>query len=299
MFAWDDLAVFLAVFRERTTTRAAASLGISQPTVVRRLGAIEGQLGVSLFERTPAGLVPTAAAERLIDLAARVEHAVFDFRTEAESISGAGASIIRLTFLDHFERLLVPVLRAFRERWPRMQTQLLASDRLYDLSRGEADIGVRGRHPPAGEDIVVHKLPATGWTVFAASHLPESERPKRPEEVCRYPIALIEGAVSQLPVYRWLEAEALKSQFRPIRCANYNALESVVASGAAVSILPCTIGESDPDLVRCWPPMPEFDVPIFLAAKRAVLRRPAVRDLFETIATHFETHPELLGGRRD
>jgi DNA-binding transcriptional LysR family regulator len=299
MFAWDDLAVFLAVYRERTTTRAAAALGFSQPTVVRRLGAIEQQLGVSLFERTPGGLVPTPAAERLIDLAARVEHAVSDFRTEAESISGAGANIIRLTFLDHFERLLVPILRSFRERWPRMQTHLLASDRLYDLARGEADIGVRGRHPPTGEDIVVHELPPTGWTLFAASHLGEQERPRRPEEVCRFPIALIEGAVGQLPVYRWLEGEALKSHFRPIRCANYPALKSVVASGAAISVLPCTIGEHDSNLVRCWPPMPEFDVPIYLAAKRAVLRRPAVRDLFDTIATHFEAHPELLGGKRN
>ena len=53
MFAWDDIAVFLAVYRERTTGRAAAALGVSQPTVVRRLAALEHSLGLSLFNRRP------------------------------------------------------------------------------------------------------------------------------------------------------------------------------------------------------------------------------------------------------
>lgn len=298
MFVWDDLAVFLALFRERTTGRAAVALGVSQPTVVRRIAALERGLGLTLFERTSTGLEPTEFGQALIGPAERIERAICEFSAEAGSLSGIGLDVIRLTFLDHFERLLIPILRQFRDRWPAIQTELLASDRIYDLARGEADIGIRGRERPDCDEIVVHELPPTGWTVFAAAHSESGAWPHSPQEVAGYPVALPEGKPSTLPVYRWLEQVAADSP-APIRCSNYRALKSAIASGAALSALPCTIGDFDPDVMRCFPPPEEFDTPIYLVARRAILRRPPGRDLFDSIAAYFGAHPELLMGKRD
>ena len=297
MFAWDDIAVFLALYRERTTGRAAATLGCSQPTITRRLAALEHELGIALFERSAVGLTPTDAAKQVLPMAEKVERAVCEFSTEVDVVTGAGNNLIRLTFLDHFERLLVPVLRQFRTRWPSVNTQLLASDRVYDLSRGEADIGIRGRAAPTSEDIVVHQLPQCGWTVFASSHSDPGERPHSPAEVAGYPIALLDSSAGRLPIYRWLEQQA-GGNVRPIRCSNYSALKSAIASGAALSGLPVTVGQGDPDLIACFPPVEEFDVDIFLVARRAVLRRPPARDLFDSIASFFAANPTLLTGER-
>lgn len=297
MFAWDDIAVFLALYRERTTSRAADAVGCSQPTVTRRIAALEHALDLALFERSATGLKPTAAADQLYPLAEQVERSICGFSSEVAALAGTGQNEIRLTFIDHFERLLVPVLRRFRERWPTIQTQLLASDKVYDLARGEADIGIRGRSYPAGDDIVVHQLPPTGWTVFASSHSDPAERPRTPDEVGDYPIALIESSAGRLPVYKWLEAQA-RSRTTTMRCSNYSALKSAIASGAALSVLPCTVGYNDADLVACFPPMQEYDVDIYLLARRAILRRPPARDLFDSIAAHFTEHPELLTGRQ-
>lgn len=296
MFAWDDLQVLIALFRERTTGRAAATLGVSQPTVVRRLAALEQGLGVSLFDRSSTGLVPTPAAERLYASAEKVERAVCDFTSEVDSVTGAELNLIRITFLDHFERLLVPVLRQFRSRWPLVQTQLLASDRMYDLTRGEADIAIRGRDRPDSDDIVVHELPPTGWTVYASAHSPADERPSSSDEISNFPIAMLDSSAAKLPVYRWLESRAPTGH--SMRCSNYSALRSAVASGAALSVFPCTVGDGDPELVRCFPPMAEFDIPIYLLARRAILRRPPARALFDLIASHFREHPDLLMGKR-
>ena len=297
MFAWDDVAVFLALYRERTTGRAASALGTSQPTVVRRIAALEEGLKLKLFERTPMGLTPTEAANALYESAQRIERSVCEFTAEVDALSGAELNVIRLTFLDHFERLLVPVLRAFRSRWPKVQTQLLASDRIYDLARGEADIGIRGRDRPTDDEIVVHPLPPTGWTVYASAHLPENERPNSPNEVANHPLALIEGSPGHLPVYEWLKSLPA-GEVTPIYCSNFRALRSALVSGASVSALPCTVGDGDPELVRCFPPLAQFDVPIYLVGRRAVLRRPPARDLFDSIADHFKSHPELLMGER-
>ena len=297
MFVWDDIAVFLALYRERTTGRAAAVLGISQPTVVRRLAALEHALGVSLFDRTAIGLVPQEAAERLYAPAQRIERSVCEFTGEVEVLTESQLKIIRLTFLDHFEQLLIPVLRNFRERWPGVQTQLLASDHVYDLTRGEVDIGVRGRDRPVNDDIVVHELPPSGWTIYASAHMPEEERPRAPEEVAGHSLALVEGVPATLPVYVWLENLAAAGS-DATRCNNYRAIKSLVASGAVLSALPCTIGDSDPEIVRCFPPLEQWDVPIYLVGRRSMLRRAAARDLFDSIATHFRNHPYLLMGKR-
>lgn len=297
MFAWDDIAVFLALHRERTTGRAAAALGCSQPTVVRRIAKLEQQLGLTLFERNSMGFEPTKAALQLLGYAEQVERSVCEFTAEVDALTGGELEIIRLTFLDHFERLLVPVLRAFRSRWPRIQTQLLATDRIYDLARGEADIAIRGRTRPSGDELVVHQLPSTGWTVYASALASREERPSSPDEVVDFPLALLEGLPGQLPIYQWLERLPARES-RPIRCSNYRALRSAIASGAAVSALPCTVGDHDPDLARCFPPIEEFDVEIFLVARRAVLRRPPGRDLFDSITAYFKEHPQLLMGDR-
>lgn len=298
MFAWDDIAVFLALYRERTTGRAAKVLGCSQPTIVRRLASLEHELGLTLFDRTPSGLAPTESALSLVAASEQVERAVCEFSTEVGSLAGTGLNIIRLTFLDHFERLLIPVLRNFRVRWPGIQTELLASDRVYDLARGEADIGIRGRDRPTSDEIVVHELPPTGWTVYGSAHLGFEEVPHSPEDVAHYPLALVEGPPGQLPVYRWL-ASLPAHQSAAMRCSNFRALRSALVSGAAVSALPCTIGDGDPELVRCFPPQEEWDIPIFLVARRVILRRPPARDLFDSIAAYFIEHPTLLTGVRD
>jgi DNA-binding transcriptional LysR family regulator len=295
VFAWDDIAVFLALYRERTTGRAAERLGCSQPTVTRRIATLEQALQIQLFGRTATGLRPTAAADTLLPLAEQVERSICGFATEVDAITGTGQNLIRLTFLDHFERLLIPVLRQFRHRWPKVATELLASDRVYDMERGEADMGIRGRTRPTSDEIVVHDLPPCGWTVFGSVHSDPSERPTSPEEVGRFPVALLDSSAGQLPVYRWLEERAAGAN--AMRCSNYSALKSAIASGAAFSVLPCTIGEADPDLVACFPPMEEFDVHIYLIARRAILRRPPARDLFDSIAQHFRDHPSLLTGR--
>ena len=296
MFAWDDIAVFLALYRERTTGRAAKALGCSQPTIVRRLAALEHELGLNLFNRTPTGLAPTPAAAALFPLAEQVDRSICNFSTEVDALTGRGQNEIRLTFIDHFERLLVPVLRDFRRRWPQVQTQLLASDQIYDLERGEADIAIRGRSKPDSDEIVVHQLPPTGWTLYASALSDPADRPSSPEEAHKFPLALLGSSAGRLPVYQWLES--LAGEGHPIRCSNYSALKSAIASGAALSVLPCTVGDGDPDLVACFPPLAEFDVAIYLIARRAILRRPPARDLFDSIAAHFKAHPTLMTGER-
>lgn len=297
MFAWDDLRVFLALYRERTTGRAAAELGISQPTVVRRLAALEQAIGLRLFERHSSGLVPTHAANQLFDTAARAERGMCEFTAEVELLTETGLKVIRLTLLDHFEQLMIPVLRSFRDRWPAVHIELLPTDHVYDLSRGEADIAVRGRKAPTSDELVVRDLPPCGFAVFASAHSKPEERPRKPDELKDFPLAFLDASPNQLPIYQWINSQIPPGVLSP-RCGSFQALASTIASGAAVGALPCTMGDTNPLLVRCFDPVDEFDVPVYLVARRAVLRRPPARDLFDSIHGYLSERPELIMGKR-
>jgi DNA-binding transcriptional LysR family regulator len=296
MFAWDDIRLFLALYRERTTGRAAADVGTSQPTVVRRLAALEEAIGLSLFERHSGGLTPTKAADGLYAAAERVERGICEFTAEVDSQTESGLKLVRVTLLDHFEQLVVPVLRSFRERWPAVHVELLPSDRIYDLERAEADIAVRGRNRPSSDELVVRDLPPCGFSVYASAQSAPDERPASVEEMARHSLAVLEGPPGQLPIYAWLTS-LIEPGVVP-RCSSFRALASTIASGAAICALPCTMGDSHPLLVRCFDPPEQFDVPIYLVGRRTILRRPPARDLFEATYEYFKERPSLLTGRR-
>jgi DNA-binding transcriptional LysR family regulator len=298
MFAWDDIAVFLALYRERTTGRAATVLGVSQPTVVRRIAALEQSLGFAMFDRTPAGLVATPAADSLYASAGRIERGVIEFAAESDALRGREADLIRLTLLDHFEPLLVPLLRQFRERHPSVRTELLSSDQIYDLARGEADIAIRGRNPAATDELVVRDMPPCGFAIYASAYNCPEERPSGPGDVKRFPLAFLDGPPGELPIYRWLRNQATGPE-DAIVCSNFRSLSSAIAAGAVISALPCTMGDSDRRLVRCFEPEEEFDVPVYLVARRVILRRRPARDLFDSIGAYFLARPALLTGVRN
>jgi len=296
-YRWDDVAVFLALLRERTTGRAAACLGCSQPTVVRRIAALEAASGLTLFDRSAAGFIPTEAAMQLAAVAERMERAAQDLDGEISDLRGDTAQVVRLTLLDHFERLFVPILCAYRDHWPDVRVDMFASDRIYDLARGEADIAVRGRLNAEDDALVSRRLPDCAWTLYAPADMPDDRRPAGWHDLDSHIVALPDQILSRLPIFLRL-AEATARSGRTMRCNNYNSLRSTVITARAITALPLTVGDHDPLLVRCFAPPPEFDVPIYLIGRRASLRRPFVRDLFERIDAYFAEHPEFLTGHR-
>ena len=84
---WDDLRVFLALAREGTLSMAAKALGVSHPTVSRRVQALEHQIGARLFERLPDRFVPTAAGEQLLADTETMEKAALSIHRRSAGLS--------------------------------------------------------------------------------------------------------------------------------------------------------------------------------------------------------------------
>jgi DNA-binding transcriptional LysR family regulator len=182
---WDLWRSFLAVVETGSLSSAARRLGIAQPTVGRHVEALEAALGgAPLFTRSPGGLRPTRIATNLTPHA-RAMAAAADTLVRTASGDAEGASgVVRLTASEIVAaEVLPPILTSFREAQPRIDIELVASNRLEDLLRRDVDIAVRMSRPT--QDALFARKAGSLRIVFYAhrSYLQKHGEPRTLEEL--------------------------------------------------------------------------------------------------------------------
>ncbi|MEM9069421.1 MAG: LysR family transcriptional regulator [Myxococcota bacterium] len=169
---WDDLRLVLAIERHASLKTAAANLGLNVSTVSRRLDALETRLGHRLFDRSPDGTLPTAAAETLVPFAQAMEQAVADGSRALEGFESAPEGVVRIAAPPGLaDYLLAPSLARLCDRYPGLKVELVADIGYADLARHEADLALRTRRPQAG-DLVTQRLGEASYVVAAATDRP-------------------------------------------------------------------------------------------------------------------------------
>ena len=109
---WDELRTFFEVARDGSLSGAARRLGLTQPTVGRRIDALEKGLGVTLFTRSPRGLTPTAAALALAPHGQAMEAAAAALARRAASEASADRGVVRVTASEIIGAEALPLIFA-------------------------------------------------------------------------------------------------------------------------------------------------------------------------------------------
>lgn len=140
----NDILVFFAVARERSFTRAAARLGMTQSALSHIISSLESRLGVRLLTRTTRSVSPTEAGERLLqNVAPRIE----EIEAEIAAISDLGdkpAGTIRITALDYvIDDILWPRIAPLLPLYPDLHVEISSDYRLVDIAAERYDLGVR------------------------------------------------------------------------------------------------------------------------------------------------------------
>ncbi len=170
-FAWNDVQLFLAVYRAGTMGRAAADLRIDTSTISRRLNTLEDALGTELFERSRSGLRPTEAAEDLLSSAEWIEEGVMHFARAADGLHREVAGTVRVACPpDAASVVLLPVVEKLFTRYPDLGVALLPGEATLDMARRDADIALRISRPDRGE-LVAKQLGDIPWAVAGAGAL--------------------------------------------------------------------------------------------------------------------------------
>src|SRR6187402_1887553 len=138
LMEWSDLRVFLAIAREGTLGGAAQTLGQSQPTMGRRLRALEQALGHTLFQRTGDGFVLTNEGQAVLSHAQHMEDEALALQRHLDGQDRELDGTLRISSSDWFgAHLLAPVFAEFVKRQPRVVIELLTSQTYFSLPRRE------------------------------------------------------------------------------------------------------------------------------------------------------------------
>lgn len=210
----NDLLVFFAVARERSFTRAAAKLGVSQSALSHTIRGLETRLGLRLLNRTTRSVAPTEVGERLL-------HSVAPHFTEIETelaslteLREKPAGTIRITTGEHAaETILWPALAKFLPSYPDIKVEIAVEHALTDIVTQRYDAGVRLGEQVAKDMIAIRIGPEMRMAAVATpAYFAKRPPPKTPRELTRHHCINI-----RLPSYGGLYAWEFEKGSREIK----------------------------------------------------------------------------------
>ncbi|MDE1968289.1 MAG: LysR family transcriptional regulator [Alphaproteobacteria bacterium] len=296
MFDWNDLRYFLAVARTGSTLAAAKAIGLSQSTVQRRLAVLEQRLNRQLVERHPTGYKLTALGEELRSYAEQVEEAVAAFERRLASSDKGLTGVVRVTCPEGLaNNLALPLIEQFHARYPGLRADLVVTERILDLSKGEAEIAIRGGLP-TDPVLICRKLSDNPWAVYASrSYLEQHDRPRCLADIVRHKVIGFSGDIANVHFAKWFESVAPRVAIAA-RSNTIVGLMMAAKSGAGLAILPAQLGDPEPDLVRVLE-SPDLVSYVYLLVHPDLQHVPRVRAFVDFIFAEMANFRPLLSGR--
>jgi len=289
MKSWSDLRVFLAVARAGSTLAASKSLGMAQPTVARRIEALEHELGQILFERDTRGFHMTEAAKAIRPMAEAMEQAAQTLRVKIEEI-GAPRPIRITAFVANFNDQVAEIMNEFALDHPEIGFEFLPSMGKFDLIAGEADIALRLSFVDEHPDLISRHISTAQFALFgAASYAEKFGLPSCPEDMPGHRLLVLRRDDVRPIIYNWFRRYVSEDQITRVY-AEPGLLDTAVRTGQGLGINNLRMAEKDEAagrLVRCFDPIPEITAKHQLLVSPSAWRRPEVKTFVRFFAPRY------------
>ena len=272
---WDDLRVLLAVSETGSFLAAGRRIGASTSTVARRIETLEAELGHPLVRRTAEGAVLESAAVELSALAASIRDRIAVVTHDLDHASRSMAGLLRISLGSGFLPIVTEAVTTHRKRFPETTFQLIVEERTADLTRHEADVGLRTSQV-GGEGVVMRRLGPLRYGLFASAYyLERAGVSAELLDLATHDFIGYEGPLERQPAMEWLYNQRV-SRF-PVRVSSPAAMMAMVAAGHGVGVLPIAVAAEQPALrpVRYREEPPSKSV--YLALHRDGASSPRVR----------------------
>lgn len=235
---WSDIRIFLAIARAGSLGAAARSCGLTQPTMGRRLKALEAVVGQTLFQRTSHGFVLTDEGSAMLPHAERMEE---EFLSLERAVAGSDYRFrggLRVTSSDWFGvHVLTPVFARFAEVHPDVTVELVTDSRIYSLARRETDLAFRiARFEEV--DVIQRKLMHIDYAAYRKRGVGGDPR-----------LITMDAALSHFPDATWLD-ERLPGAPVAFRSNDRQAQARACVEGLGIAVLPIALGDMHPQIER-------------------------------------------------
>jgi len=236
---WSDLRIFLAIAKEGSLGAAARQLGLSQPTVGRRLRALEEAIGQPLFQRSDDGVVLTDEGVAVLARAERIEAETVALQRELSGRDPELTGVIRLSSSHWFgEHLLTPVLAEYASLEPGVVVELNTSARAYSLQRREADLVFRV-YPFDDSEVVSRRL----MSIAYAAYIRKGATHPAVGNGAGTALVTMDMTVGAVPDAVWLKG-ILPNATVSARSNNRDVQARMCALGVGLAVLPRPLGDS-------------------------------------------------------
>ena len=237
---WSDIRIFLAIARTHSLSGAARALHQSQPTMGRRLKALERSVGQALFQRGPDGFMLTDEGSALAARAERMEEEALAFERELAGQEQRLEGQLRVSSSDWFGvYMLTPVFATFVKAHPQVAIELVTDSRLFDLARREADIVFRIQ-AFAEPDVIQRRLMTVPYGLYVAA---KGRAKPLPQDGNGCAVITLDTAYREFPDARWLKKTLPKARVA-FTSNSREAQARMCAAGAGLAVLPRPLGDS-------------------------------------------------------
>jgi DNA-binding transcriptional LysR family regulator len=184
----NDLLAFLAVARERSFTKAAAKLGVSQSALSHTIRGLEARLGIRLLTRTTRSVAPTPAGERLLTTVGPRFDEIDEELAALSELRDKPAGTIRITADEHaVSTILQPKLAQLLPEYPDIKVEVVVDFGLTDIVAERYDVGIRLGDQVARDMIAVRIAPDMRMAVVGApAYFAKRPRPKKPQDLTEH-----------------------------------------------------------------------------------------------------------------
>ena len=281
---WDGVRVFLAVAREGSMRAAGRALGLSQPTIARRLSMFEaGFGGHPLFDRLAEGVRLTGAGEQLLDAAEDAERAMLTLERRAAA-SPVLNGTVRISTGECAAGFLARCLSGETTiALPAGITVELLSLLPADLARREADLALR-HEPPENGNYYIAKLGSFAVAVYRRRGNGSDAWVAYNEDQTHEPARWVQRQIDETGKPVALRASSLLMHAEAVR------------AGTGRGVLPCYIGDSQPLLERLTAPIPELAATYWVVVHRDLRRSACVRAAIDWVKAVFAERRDELAG---
>ena len=210
----NDLLFFVAVGRERSFTRAAAKLGVSQSALSHTIRELEARLGLRLLTRTTRSVAPTEAGERLLRTVGPLFDEIDAGLAALSELREKPAGTLRITTGEHAaDAILWPALVGFLPKYPDIKVELIIDYGLTNIVAERYDAGVRLGEQVAKDMIAVRIGADMRMAVVGSpSYFARRPRPKKPQDLTAHDCINL-----RLPTYGGLYAWEFEKGGREVK----------------------------------------------------------------------------------
>lgn len=242
--SWDDFRFFLATSKAGSFSKAASDLGVTQPTISRRIESLEHRLGVRLFDRLPSGVMLTNEGESILNAASHMEQTVLEIQRNVFGSDKRLEGPVRISVTDGLAAYwLTPKLLEFQNKHPGISIEFQCSIDPADVLNMESDLSIRYRMPEA-PDLIAVRLGTLHFVPWASrEYLERHGAPRKPEDLLQH--RLLDHFAYRSDEGDWTEWFDLARAVN-LMCYRTNSsasMLSAIQNGLGIGLLPTYVGD--------------------------------------------------------